>query len=416
MTTSTGSADGVSEVLDRVGREAAAEHACEPGLLRGYLPALLATASTLRRLSEQEKLECRRTGGEAAQAGLALPALVDLYMSASRRLWPLLSDLVGALRGRPVRPTELVPLGEAVWRAADDALAALAAGYVDAQRLVLRSEEAARLRFVEDLLTGRADLGSLVDRADTYGLSLAAGHVVAVARADAPVAPAGRLTTWVEQAARLRFPGRGVLVATDAGRLVCVVSTPASGGARQDADGRVLAEVTAAAAAELTRDAAWRVAVSRRHAGPLGISRCYAEALDALDVADRLGLPDQVVHARSLLVYRVLLRDESAMTDLVEAVLGPLDGATGGADRLLQTLEAWFDEGGNTTAAARRLHLSVRALSYRLQRVHQLTGYRAGDPAQQLTLRVAVTGARLLDWPRSSPVSSGAAAGDRRRR
>jgi sugar diacid utilization regulator len=41
----------------------------------------------------------------------------------------------------------------------------------------------------------------------------------------------------------------------------------------------------------------------------------------------------------------------------------------------------------------------VRALSYRLQRVHELTGYRAADPAHQLPLLVAVTGARLLDWP-----------------
>ncbi len=397
----------MSTALDRVGRESATEHGCDPDLLQGYLPALLGTASTLRRLSEQEKEDCRRTGADAAQAGLALPALVDLYMTASRRLWPQLTDLVGALRDQPVRPTELVGLGEAVWRAADDALAALAAGYVDAQRLVLRSEEAARLRFVEDLLRGHADIGSLVDRADTYGLNLAAGHVVAVADAETPVAPAGRLTTWVEQAARSRFPDRGVLVIADAGRLVCAVSTAAEDGVGQDADGGVLAELAASAAAELTRGKAWRVAVSRRHSGPLGISRGYADALDALDVADRLGLVDRVVHARQLLVYRVLLRDESAMTDLVEAVLGPLAGTAEGPDRLLRTLEAYFAAGSNTSAAARTLHLSVRALSYRLQRVQELTGYRAGDPAQQLTLHVAVTGARLLDWPRRPATRDG---------
>jgi DNA-binding PucR family transcriptional regulator len=168
----------------------------------------------------------------------------------------------------------------------------------------------------------------------------------------------------------------------------------------------VLAELAASAAAELTRSASWRVAVSRRHAGPLGISRCYAEALEALKVADRLGIPDRVVHARQLLVYRVLLRDESAMTDLVEAVLGPLTVTAEGPDRLLRTLEAYFGAGGNTTAAARKLHLSVRALTYRLQRVHELTGYRAGDPGQQLTLSVAVTGARLLDWPHHSALAT----------
>ena len=61
---------------------------------------------------------------------------------------------------------------------------------------------------------------------------------------------------------------------------------------------------------------------------------------------------------------------------------------------------------GNTTAAARSLHLSVRAVSYRLERVHALTGYRAGHPAHHLPLLVAVTGARLLDWPRQ-PLPAG---------
>lgn len=394
MTTSS----AVSGALARLGREAATEHGCDPGLLQGYLPALLATASTLRGLTEEEKEACRRSGGEAAQAGLALPALVDLYMTASRRLWPQLSDLVGALRGRPVRPAELVRLGEAVWRAADDALAALATGYLDAQRLVVRAEEGARLRFVEELLNGHADIGSLVDRAETYGLNLSAGHVVAVAQAKQPAAT-GRLTTWVEEAVRSRFPHRGVLVTEAAGRLVCALSTPDLSMVEQDTDAGVLGELAASAAEELTRRAGWRVAVSRRHVGPLGIRRCYGEALDALSVADRLSLPDLVVHARQLLVYRVLIRDESAMTDLVQAVLGPLAATAEGPDRLLLTLEAYFAAGGNTAAAARELHLSVRALSYRLQRVHELTGYRAGNPAQQLTLSVAVTGARLLGWP-----------------
>ena len=403
MITST----AVSETLERLGREVAAEHGCDLELLRAYLPALLLTASTPRRLSDVEQERCRRTGAEAAQAGLALPALVDVYMSASRRLWPHLAELVGAERGRPVHPTELVRLGEAVWHTADDALAALAAGYVDAQRLVLRSEEAARLRFVEDLLRGRADIGSMVERAETYGLNLAASHVVAVAEAEQPVVTPGRLLTWVEQSARSRFPGRGVLVTGDEGRLVCVVSTSATAtGVEQDADGAVLAEVAATAAAELTRGARPRVAVSRRHAGPRGISHCYVEAREALRLADRLALADRVVHARSLLVYQVLLRDESAMSDLVEAVLGPLAATRHGPARHLEALEAYFGQGCNTTAAARALHLSVRALSYRLQRVHELTGYRAGDPAHQLPLLVAVTGARLLDWPgsgRSAP-------------
>lgn len=99
-------------------------------------------------------------------------------------------------------------------------------------------------------------------------------------------------------------------------------------------------------------------------------------------------------------MYRVLARDETALADLVRAVLEPLTAARGGAAPLLDTLEAYFSAGRNAAEAARRLHLSVRAVTYRLQRVQELTGYAAGRPAHHLPLLVAVTGARLLDWPR----------------
>ncbi|WP_163016004.1 helix-turn-helix domain-containing protein, partial [Streptomyces sp. Tu 4128] len=48
---------------------------------------------------------------------------------------------------------------------------------------------------------------------------------------------------------------------------------------------------------------------------------------------------------------------------------------------------------------ARRLSLSVRALTYRLERVHTLTGVDPTEPEQRYMLQTAVIGARLLDWP-----------------
>lgn len=396
----------VAQALEDLSHAVVVEHDCDRALLNDYLPALQSVAGAARRFSAAEKDTCHRIGARAAQAGVGLPALVDLYMTASRRLRPHLPELVAASRGRPVRPTELMGLGEAVWHAADDALAALAAGYLAAQRLVVRREETLRLQFVDDLLGGSPDVGSLVERAEPYGLSLAAAHLVAVARTEQPTDAAARVTDWVEQAARARFGGRGVLVTVKDGRLVCVLSTgPAAAGHDQHQAAQQFAELTGAVAAELAAGSTWRVGVSRPHTGPLGVLRGYREALEAVDVAGRLGLPDPVVHARQLLVYRVLLRDETAMSELVDAVLGPLLTARDGPDRLLQTLQAYFAAGGNTAAAARQLHLSVRAMTYRLHRVAELTGYTAGDPAHQLPLHVAVSGARLLNWPHRPLVS-----------
>jgi DNA-binding PucR family transcriptional regulator len=49
--------------------------------------------------------------------------------------------------------------------------------------------------------------------------------------------------------------------------------------------------------------------------------------------------------------------------------------------------------------AARRLRLSVRAVTYRLERIHKLTGTDPADPVHRYTLQTAVIGARLLGWP-----------------
>jgi DNA-binding PucR family transcriptional regulator len=125
----------------------------------------------------------------------------------------------------------------------------------------------------------------------------------------------------------------------------------------------------------------------------------YDEASGVLGLAARLQLRDRVLRASDLLVYQVLLRDRAAMIDLIATVLTPLLDARGGAEPLLATLRAYFAAGTNTALAARELHLSVRAVQYRLDRVRHLTGYHPDHPDQRFTLQTAVLGARLVDWP-----------------
>ena len=189
-----------------------------------------------------------------------------------------------------------------------------------------------------------------------------------------------------------------VLVATKDGRLVVLVPgelpamSSASRGRRERPDacpGRTQA----------ARKGSWRVAAGRPHLGAYGIARSYEEAREALTLAERLHLDTDAVHGRDLLVYRVIGRDQAALADLVQSVLTPLTQARGGAEPLLQTLEAYFATGEVATETARRLHMSVRTVTYRLAKVKTLTGHDAADPAQRFALHVAVLGARLLNWP-----------------
>ncbi|MFE0171983.1 PucR family transcriptional regulator [Streptomyces sp. NPDC059002] len=339
--------------------------------LDGYARILADASATGRRLTRDE-LDSRRALGErAADAGHGLRALVGAYLAATRAHWP------GAQAAS----------ADSALAAAEQAVDAFAEGYERAQRLAVRQEEAARREFIDDLLYGRSDLGLLAERAERFGLRLSYEHAVAVAQGTSGYEDGHAVPREVERALIGRFGDRSILLTTKDGRLVCI--------APGDQD-EVLAFFAKHAYAATDGG---RVAIGRPQPGPGGVVQSYEEALNALDLAERLELDDPVLRAADLLVYPVLARDRQAMADLVLNTLGPLRQARGGARPLLETLTAFFDAGCVAAEAARRLSLSVRALTYRLERIHQLTGADPADPVHRYTLQTAVIGARLLDWP-----------------
>jgi sugar diacid utilization regulator len=357
-----------STTLKESGKHVTAQEVPEE-YLHGYARILVEVAATGRRLTRDE-LESRRALGEqAAEAGYRLRALVSRYLAATRSGWPA-THAPGS-----------------VLAAVEQAIDALAEGYERAQQLVVRQEEAARREFVDDLLYGRSDLGRLAERAERFGLRLSHAHAVAVAEGPVAYAEADPVPRSVEHALISRFGNRSILLTTKDGRLVCIAP-----GDQND----VLTYF--AKRAHAATDGG-RVAIGRPQPGPGGVVHSYEEALNALDLAERMGLDDPLLRAADLLVFPVLTRDRQAMADLVRSTLGPLEQARGGARPLLDTLIAYFDAGCVGAEAARRLSLSVRALTYRLERIHHLTGSNPADPVHRYTLQTAVIGARLLDWP-----------------
>jgi hypothetical protein len=327
-------------------------------------------------------------GARAAEQGVALRALVDLYLSAAWRAWSQLPAVTSE------DTTAVRAAGQRVLRACDDVVAALAEGYASARRAVVRREEAMRREFVDDLLAGTAEPAALLVRAQSYGLQLAGPHTVLLARTAAPFQEASPLLAEVSAALAGPLGAFEALITTRDGELVIVL--PALSPQTMDA-------VLAVAHRSLTSgdrrtQKVWMV-LGRPHPGPSGVARSFTEARDALALAGRLRLSEPVVRAEDLLVYQVLLRDRAALCDLIDTVLTPLRRARGGAEPLLATLEAYLGSSGNTTRTAQLLHLSVRAVTYRLDRIAALTGLHVGNPAHRYTLHTAVLGARALGWP-----------------
>ncbi|MEU0691527.1 PucR family transcriptional regulator [Streptomyces uncialis] len=343
--------------------------------LDGYIRALAEVATTGRRLTRDELQERRALGEQAAEAGFRLRPLIAAHLSVTREQWPLPRG--GASAGSLDR----------VLAAVEQAVDAVAEGFERAQRVAVRQEEAARREFIDDLLYGRSDVGRLAARAERFGLRFSSAHAVAVAAGPTGYAEGDAVPRQVEQALIARFGDRSTLLTTKDGLLVCVAP-----GDQHDVLTYFAKQAYAATGGS-------RVAVGRPQPGVGGVVHSYEEALNVLDLGERLGLEGPVLRAADLLVFPVLTRDRQAMAELVHHTLGPLEQARGGAEPLLRTLTVYFDSGCVTAEAARRLSLSVRALTYRLARVHRLTGADPADPVQRYTLQTAVIGARLLDWP-----------------
>ncbi|MFE6104137.1 PucR family transcriptional regulator [Streptomyces laurentii] len=354
-------------------RERDREHGREHEQEHAYGPLLADVAGSGRRLTRDELLRLRDSGERAAGDGEALRALIGRHLAAVRTAWP----------ERSLSRRTTLDLLAVVEQSID----ALSGGFERAQRLAVRQEEAERREFIDDLLHGRSDLGRIAARAERFGLHLSHAHAVAVACGPRSYGEADLAPQQVERAMIGRFGDRNILVTTKDGRMVCVAP-----GDQRD----VLAYFAKQAFAAT---GGGQAAVGRSQPGAGGVVHSYEEALRALELADRLELDVPVLYAADLLVYPVLTRDRQAMEDLVVSVLGPLRAARGGAEPLLDTLTAFFDSGCVTTQTAQRLSLSVRAVTYRLDRIHRLTGADLADPTSRYTLQTAVIGARLLGWP-----------------
>jgi sugar diacid utilization regulator len=292
-----------------------------------------------------------------------------------------------------------------VLRVVDDAVAALVEGYQAAQRQMIRREVSLRRELVDDLIRGDADVAGLLERAEPFGLDLGQPHMITLAAPGQRLPDSELAVSSLERTILDHFGDRDVLVASKDGLLVVLSPVTPDPARRRGFPADDLATLVHGQLEQLAAGSPWRVASGRPYPGAYGVARSYEEAREAISLAGRLRLDAPIVRTRDFLVYRVLVRDHVAIRDLVQAVLSPLLDARGGPEPLLDTLEAYFAVGEVATDAARRLHLSVRAVTYRLDRVKEITGHDPADPTDRFTLYTAVLGARLLGWPSADAVT-----------
>src|SRR5690349_4787624 len=191
-------------------------------LLGDYLRLLADAAITGRRPKRAELDAVEALGRKAAEQGISAGRVVQLYLSAARRLWQELPEVVRSRDREAVRAA-----AAAVLHVIDQAVATLAEGYAVARRDLIRHEETLRRELIDDLLRGDSDLGGVVDRAEPFGLDLARVHQVALAAPSRRLPDTDAAITALEAVIFDRLGDRDVLVATKDGLLVVLAPADA---------------------------------------------------------------------------------------------------------------------------------------------------------------------------------------------
>jgi sugar diacid utilization regulator len=116
------------------------------------------------------------------------------------------------------------------------------------------------------------------------------------------------------------------------------------------------------------------------------------QAQHAIDLGIRLGRSGQAICYEELGIYRLLLQigDMHQLWQFAEDVLGALiDYDTGHKVDLIGTLSAYLNQRESPKQTARVLRVHVNTVTYRIQRIEQLTALDLTNPDHRLSAHVA---------------------------
>jgi hypothetical protein len=332
--------------------------------LRSVLPALCGPEGA-------DVSYARASGRRRADLGVPLPKVMEAYRAGGRFIWEAL--VAEAQRTHSPSSEALVRAASRIWLILDDFTDAMANAYRDATADRIVAQEHERSALVAALLEGRiTEYETLWEAAEILRISRRGPFVVVAAE----VPEAGR-QALPEMEARLRSVGLASAWRLLADLQVGIVVLPA--------DGRMDQLV-----AVLTKHADHRVGISPRYPTLDGTREALRFAKFAI-LGTAAGALVTLFDSAPLAVTAASTPE--VMARIVSSTLGPLDAA---ADRevLLDTLEAWRDNGGSTERAAKQLFVHPNTVRQRLRRIADLTGCLLTAPRDIAQLCLALEAVR----------------------
>jgi hypothetical protein len=308
----------------------------------------------------------------AAQARVPLDALLRTYRVGHAVAWEALLEEVEHLDLSPQSRTELLrTCSRYMFAYVDGVMPFVADEYQREQGRLLRRHEQRRVLRVREMLDGGG-----FDSAD-LGYELDQEHLAVVAWGEAAE---GALRDLARQLGRILFSiaaSRHFTWAWLGGRL------PYS---RAD-----LERVESFAAPH-----GGGLAFGEPASGGEGFRASHRQARQAQTVATQLGLSH--VRFANVAIESLALRDEAAAREFVARELGPLEDSRD-ANKLCETLRAYFATALNAASAAAALGINDRTVAYRIKVIEEHIGYPLHQ--RRLELETALRLSAMLEPPGS---------------
>jgi hypothetical protein len=329
----------------------------------------------------------REQGAAGAREGIPRAEFLDRFLTAGWVLWDVVCDAERFDSGT------LISFGRWLLRGLDLVAAAIADGYIEADRELMARRTEARRAFLEELLgavvSDPAEAAHLRRAASRYGLDPDAKYrLVVVAGAgddEAEHVRADRVGGLIGvPPVVIRSRGDITLPEVVAWHRWIIVLVPAdwAGAARLRT------------ALDHVLDDAWTALVGPVVVGVGSLARSLARLTATLRAAERLGYRGWIEGPDDLAVEELLLVDPELLGAVVGRELGPLLADRRLGDQLVETLRVYLESGQNMRETARRMHLANRTIAYRLERIEQLLGQAIEGPAVE-RLGVALLAYRI---------------------
>jgi sugar diacid utilization regulator len=254
-----------------------------------------------------------------------------------------------------------------------------------------------RRDLLDALVSGKCEVEDVARLARSLHLKLADSYIVVVVRGDDMHGELGRdeslpnrvaLDRIVDTTRRDMQPPEGLRLLAGMHRGDLVVLYPVAGPGDLQLVRDECMELAKALSVEVS------LGISSYHPGLAAVAPAYAEARDAVEVADRLGIRGRVVGLDDVLVDQMLRASVHAKRLLLKAMQALVDYDLRHGSDLVATLQTYVDTRFNLTKSGGLLFVHPNTVVYRLRRIHELTGR---DPHDVDDLLVLWLGLKTLD-------------------